>query len=174
MKKRPPYNQNAAIRSALRRAFSRSPLVREVLNAVRREVPKYCKDGSLAKKPSVQYQCSMCNEWVGTTKVAVDHLNPVIRIDVGFEDWTVFIERLFCPKENLQCLCETCHLVKTNKERWERAYGQQLRELENFKPDADGLKWLKRFTPKRLSSFPYPQDFKDRIDCLKRSLGKKR
>lgn len=116
-KKKPKYNQNSAIRSALRRTFSRSPIVREVLMDGRREVPKYCKDGTRAKKDSVQYQCQVCGEWVGSTCIEVDHINSVIDNEKGFENWETFIERLFCSKENLQRICDDCHDKKTAAER---------------------------------------------------------
>lgn len=123
-KKKPKYNQSSAIRSALRRSFSRSPVVREVLMDGRREVPKYKKDGSLAAKPSVQYQCQCCNEWVGSTKISVDHIIPVVPTDGSFDpqnpDWNMFIGRLWCPKANLQRICDDCHQEKTNKEKDER------------------------------------------------------
>ena len=116
-KKRPKYNANSAIRGAVRRAFSRSPIVREVLFSGRREVPKYNKDNTRAKKDSVQYQCNSCKEWVGSTCVAVDHIEPVIDNEIGFQDWNTFINRLFCEKDNLQILCDSCHTVKSNAEK---------------------------------------------------------
>lgn len=116
-KKKPKYNINSACRSAWRRVFSRSPIVREVLMAGRREIPKYRKDGSLAAKPSVQYLCNVCKKWTQSTKVSVDHIEPVIPIDGTFTDWNTFHERLWCMPSNLQILCETCHAVKTKEER---------------------------------------------------------
>jgi hypothetical protein len=116
-KKKPKYNQNSAIRSALRRTFSRSPIVREVLMSGRREVPKYRKDGTRAKKDSVQYQCEVCSKWVGSQHIEVDHINSVIDNEIGFENWETFIERLFCSKENLQRICDDCHDKKTQAER---------------------------------------------------------
>jgi hypothetical protein len=133
IKKRPPYNQNSAIRGALRRAFSRSPAVREILEESRREVPKYKKDGTLAKKPAVQRQCQVCDEWVGSTKLAVDHINPVISVTDGFQDWNEFIARLWCDKTNLQRICHTCHDAKTYAERIARTLkkdGADLSALE--------------------------------------------
>ena len=116
-KKRPKYNQNAAIRGALRRAFSRSPIVREVLLEHRREIPKYRKDGSLCLKPAVQYKCNICTEWVGSTKVQVDHVSPVIPVNETFTSWDKFIERLFCTKDNLKPICKFCHDIKSLQER---------------------------------------------------------
>ena len=128
------FNQNAAIRGAIRRIFSRSPIVREVLMAGRREVPKFNKDGTRSKKDAVQYCCQVCNEWVSSTKVAVDHIEPVISVDDGFIDWNEFVERLgFDKKENLQRICDPCHNIKTQKER----------DLRSAKKDAVLLKGIK-------------------------------
>jgi 5-methylcytosine-specific restriction endonuclease McrA len=126
-KRKPPYNQNSAIRSALRRAFSRSPIVREVLAEGRKESPKHRKDGSLAKKPSVRYQCQVCGEWVSSTKINVDHIDPVIPADSTFTDWNTYIARLWCPKSNLQRICEDCHNEKTRAETKSRHSAKRSR-----------------------------------------------
>jgi len=115
------FNQNAAIRGAIRRLFSRSPVHREVLAKVRREVPKYNKDGARSKKDSVQYLCNVCKNYVGSTKVEVDHIIPVIETNEhGFVDWNLFVERLFCGAENLQVICDPCHDKKTHEEQQKR------------------------------------------------------
>jgi len=129
-KKKPKYNENSAIRSAVRRAFSRSPLVQEVLRDIRTYRTRYNKDGSVAKKPHVDYECASCKRKFKGTEVAVDHIDPVIEIDRGFVDWNTFIERLWCKKENLQVVCSyklkdmknhgnipSCHHTKTQQER---------------------------------------------------------
>lgn len=130
MKNRPKYNQNAAIRGALRRTFSRSPIVREVMMKVRREVARYNQDGSRSKKDAVQYRCGSCSEWVGSTKCAVDHITPVIDVQDGFVDWNKFVERLFCDASNLQVICDPCHNAKTQAERIARLTKQYNEELD--------------------------------------------
>ena len=133
-KKKPPYNQSSAIGSALRRAFSRSPIVREVLLDGRREVPKFKKDGKRSKKDSVQYQCEVCGKWVASTKVSVDHLNPVVPPDGSFDsknpDWNMYINRLWCDRSNLQRICDDCHDIKTAAESEVR---KQLRHSQKVK-----------------------------------------
>ena len=132
-KKRPPYNQEAAIRGALRRAFSRSPIVKEVMDASRREVPRYTKDGSRHKKNWVQSQCQVCDQWHSKSKMAVDHIVPVISVENGKQSWDKFIDRLWCAKENLQRICDTCHDKKTYEERIARLlikYNTELDEIE--------------------------------------------
>lgn len=151
-KKKPKYNQNSAIRGALRRAFARSPLVQEKMAESRREVPKYNKDGSLAKKPSVQRQCEVCLNWVGSTKIAIDHIDPVIpvtghaTVENGRQDWNEFIDRLWCNdggKANLQRICDSCHDSKTASERIERLtkqYTEELDEIERTIRIAGGMR----------------------------------
>ena len=133
MKKKPPYNQNSVIRGALRRAFARSPIVQELTQESRREVPRYKKDGSRHKKNSVQRQCQVCGEWVSSSNIAIDHIVPVISVDDGFIDWNAFIERLWCDRSNLQRICSSCHDSKTQIERIARLckkYNQELDILE--------------------------------------------
>lgn len=98
----------------------------------RREVAKYNKDGSRAKKDAVQYQCNACGEWTKSTAVAVDHITPVIDVQVGFVDWNQFVERLFCDKSNLQVICDTCHNAKTQSERIARLLKQYTQELDSL------------------------------------------
>lgn len=132
MKKKPPFNQNAAIRGALRRLFARSPVVREVMGKVRREVPKFNKDGARAKKDAVQYRCSVCGEWTKSTAVSVDHIAPVIDVQDGFVDWNEFVLRLFCSSTNLQVICDPCHNAKTQAERIARLLKQYTEELDTL------------------------------------------
>ncbi len=130
-KKKPTYNQNTAIRSALRRAFSRSPVVWEVLKEGRRYFAKFNKDGSRAKKDGVETHCQVCNTWVrAPIKVAVDHIQPVVPLDGSWkDDWNLYISRLWCPKENLQRICQHCHDKKTAEERVAR--NERKKALKN-------------------------------------------
>jgi 5-methylcytosine-specific restriction endonuclease McrA len=129
------WNEDAAIRGALRRVFSRSPVIREVLTRVRREIPRYNKDGSRAKKDAVQYLCNVCNEYVGSTKIAVDHISPVVSVEDGFIDLNTFRERLFCNASNLQVICDECHNAKTQEERIKRLLKQYTAELAEIEQD---------------------------------------
>ena len=172
-----PFNTNAAIRSAIRRVFSRSPAVRETMFKVRREVAKYNKDGSRAKKDAVQYQCNVCKAWTKSTAISVDHIVPVISVEDGFEDWNTFVDRLFCGPSNLQVICDPCHNAKTNQERLARAIKQSsaiVTSMESswVQPTRDiSVAQLKKFTKKKIAK--YPQDLKDRITALKLKFGLK-
>lgn len=154
------FNENSVIRGALRRSFARSPLVIEKMKESRREVPRYLKDGSRAKKDWVQRQCEICLQWVGSTKIAIDHKLPVVSVEQGFVDWNEFIERLWCSKDNLQRLCSSCHENKTQVERIGRLllqYGKELDELElkvktKTISKAEALKTLKKYISKKKTS----------------------
>lgn len=47
----------------------------------------------------------------------MDHIDPVIDIDIGFVDWNTYIERLFVGVEGWQLLCTGCHQLKTSLEQ---------------------------------------------------------
>jgi len=163
-KKKRAVTKESAIRSAIRRTFSRSPLVIEVMADARRKKPRYNKDGSLSVIPLVEYLCSECSIWVPSKMASVDHKEPVIDPQIGFVDWNTYIDRMYCPKENLRLLCLPCHQAKSNQERFEKNFRLELLELEKLKDDPQQLKkFLKRFTKKRLGKFPYPQDFLQKI-----------
>lgn len=130
-KKKPPYNWNAVARGALRRAFARSPIVQEKLNQSRREVPRYKNDGTRAKKNAVQRQCEVCGNWVGSTKLVVDHIVPVVSVEDGYQNLQEFSDRLCCPIENLQRICkDPCHSTKTQAERISRLRIRYAKELD--------------------------------------------
>lgn len=139
MKKKPKYNPNSVIRGALRRAFARSPLVQQKMQESRREVPRFNKDGSRHKKNSVQRQCEVCHSWVGSTKIAVDHIDPVVSVDDGFQDWNEFIARLWCDIKNLQRICDDCHDKKTAIERIERLTKRYTSELDTLEAQMNSM-----------------------------------
>jgi 5-methylcytosine-specific restriction endonuclease McrA len=149
-KKRPKYNQEAAIRGALRRAFSRSPIVQEVMAESRREVPRFTKDGSRHKKNWVQRQCQVCDEWVSTSKIAVDHMIPVISIELGKQDWNEFINRLWCDKANLQRICDPCHDSKTYSEKIDRLTKKYTIELDSLELSVRMIETGRPLDPKEL------------------------
>ena len=61
----------------------------------------------------------MCKEWHMQKFVSVDHIIPTGSLRCA-ADAPGFIERMFVGVDDYQVLCDTCHLVKTNKEREER------------------------------------------------------
>lgn len=90
-----------------------------------------------AKRAAATFECAECGYWcyegkseanyqklladnpdVGIKKESVkeDHIVPIVDVEVGFVDWNTYIDRMFCPKENYQILCKSCHDVKTKAE----------------------------------------------------------
>jgi len=66
------------------------------------------------------YLCALCEGEFPAKEVVVDHIEPVVHPEQGFISWDVFIERLFCKKENLQVLCVGCHKIKSYNESQQR------------------------------------------------------
>ena len=65
-------------------------------------------------------------------KISLDHKICVISPEKGFEDWNTYIERLFCPEENYQVICKTCHDAKTKEERAIAAKHRKLADLDEY------------------------------------------
>ena len=104
------------ITSALRTATQRWPPKFEALKEafIDRKINK--KTGKLAQ----HFSCASCKGEFVSKDVQVDHKKPVVDPKKGFQGWEVYIDRLFCEKENLQVLCKPCHSVKTAKEKEQR------------------------------------------------------
>lgn len=51
------------------------------------------------------YQCAKCKLEFKSKEVEVHHIHPINK----FENWEIFIERLFCEKGDLMVLCKSCH-----------------------------------------------------------------
>jgi 5-methylcytosine-specific restriction endonuclease McrA len=99
----------AFITSALRGAFRRFPNKYETLkNAF---VGK--KINKKTNRLSAHYLCAGCKEEFPTSEVQVDHILPIVDPEIGFISWDEFIKNLFCPSNNLQVLCVSCHKQKT-------------------------------------------------------------
>jgi 5-methylcytosine-specific restriction endonuclease McrA len=117
-----PFNLGSQIRGQLRLLFRRSPHHKAALQKARIEKQKFNKDGSLAKRPAVFYECEICKGHFRVTHVEVDHVTPIgpapgsKNAPEGLT-WDMFINRVFCSYLNLRVLCKPCHLDKTKRER---------------------------------------------------------
>ena len=140
-KKRPKFNQEMSIRGANRRLFARSPLVREKLEESRQEFPRYKNDGTRHKKNWVKRECEVCSNWVPSSQIAIDHIDPVVPPEgfpAHFDMWDriiLFLKRLWCDKSNLQRICDPCHESKTKAERIARYLKQYNEELDQLEKD---------------------------------------
>lgn len=97
----------------LRRGSLRYPPRNECLREAKTEKKTNEKTGRLAQ----HYKCAGCNKDFPAKDVCIDHIQPVVEPLKGFTTWDNYIERMFCSKENLQCLCKNCHDIKTQKEK---------------------------------------------------------
>lgn len=104
---------NSFVKSALRAASRRWP-------------PKYERlaDAYIGKRINTKtgregkhYRCALCLGAFPAKDVQVDHIEPIIDPAVGFTTWDDVVNRMFCEKQNLQCLCTECHKAKTAQER---------------------------------------------------------
>jgi len=62
----------------------------------------------------------LCKEEFTAKEMNVDHKEPAVDPEKGFETWDIFINRLFCERENLQAICVGCHKIKTAGEKRKR------------------------------------------------------
>jgi hypothetical protein len=174
------YNPQKAAFNAWRREFSRSPIVISMMNdpATKRYYPRYKNDGTRMSQDGVEHLCAKCDGWKRSTKyskVAIDHIVPVIDPELGFTNFSECFLRLWCERSNLQKLCGECHQEKSNKENFVRNLRDEtalLDELEKSKDGAHILKSLKRFTPKKWAKGPYPKEFKNRVERLRNKIKK--
>lgn len=104
------------ITSTLRGGLRRWPPKWETLKEAKVGKKINEKSGRLAE----HYKCASCKKEYVSKDVEVDHIKPVVCPKKGFVSWDEFIKRLYCPKENLQCLCKKCHKEKTNQEKLKR------------------------------------------------------
>lgn len=89
--------------AALRLAWRRSPMYWEAMHRVKVE--------------SNQYRCEGCRKVFKLREMQVDHEEPVIDPEKGWEGMATFAARLNCDAKKLHPLCEdVCHRRKTNKE----------------------------------------------------------
>jgi hypothetical protein len=177
------YDPTMAARQALRRAFSRSPIVVEMMRENRRKTPRYNKNGSRHKIDATEHLCNVCKQWkrsVKNSKVVIDHINPVVEPEVGFVDMNTYFRRLWCDRSGLQKICGECHRQKTNEEWFVRRFKEEqeiLKEVEElidtgiYSADKPIMKkQLKRFTKKKLETLPYPDEFRIRLAAVQNKL----
>lgn len=108
-------NDKNLIKSALRRAFARSDLHKEIIESTR--VKHTDKSRPRVKRWSI---CPFCEEYTPTYLIQVDHVEPVIPYHLTTDSLGVheLVDRIgFSNKSNLQAMCEDCHFGKTSAER---------------------------------------------------------
>lgn len=114
MAKKRKFNEKTKIVNAIRRIWFYSPLRREAMNRT--------KEGQY-------YRCQKCRGL--HEKIQVDHKVPAVDPEKGWQGYDLFITNMFCPIDELQNLCESCHSKKTIKERAIREKAKARKEEDN-------------------------------------------
>lgn len=109
--------ERGLLKGSIRRIFSRSDLRKAALARVLIE-------HSDESRPRVKRwgYCQQCGVVTPLYLLTVDHISPVIPTNTSFEEMGLdkTIDNMWCPVDNLQALCDTCHDAKTAIERKER------------------------------------------------------
>lgn len=120
--------ERGLIKGAIRRAFSRSELRKEVLEAG-------IVEHSDPTRPRVKtwVRCNICGKPEAKSNVEVDHILPVIPLDSSLEDmtWDELVDRVWCERIHLQIACHLCHDEKTRQEQ--KARRQFKKDKKNGK-----------------------------------------
>lgn len=95
-------NKKGFLRNQIRKIFHKWPAYWETIKEARVERGKYLCKG-YGKEAHI----------IGAKGFNIDHIDPIGPL----EDWNIWLERLFCDKDNLQLLCKDCHSKKTKDER---------------------------------------------------------
>lgn len=122
--------KRAFIVAVLRNGTRRYPPKYETLNEAKTEKKINKKTGRQAQ----HYACAVCQKDFPQKEVQVDHKKPAVDPKTGFISWDVYIERLFCGKENLQVLCKSCHAIKTKEEKDLGVRQKGERQSKSIKP----------------------------------------
>ena len=104
VKKKKVWTLDRYLIPAARKIWSYSPLKRQIKARARVSIVKGIET----------YRCEICRKL--TDKIQVDHIEPIVSPERGFESWDIYFSRMFCDPSNLQNLCVTCHKLKTAKE----------------------------------------------------------
>ncbi len=106
------------IKNAIRRVFSRSELRKAVILAsalpdhtdeTRKRVKNWCR-------------CNVCKTPTPRSYMECDHIEPVVPVTKSLKEIPIMtlIDNVWCHKNNLQAICETCHDIKSKAENAER------------------------------------------------------
>lgn len=111
----------------------------EVFALIRNQFTVWIARKEIEKKARIshgKYKCDACGGLFGRKDRQIDHIIPIGKTPKLPKDLTLlndshFIEigkwffRVFCPKENLQCLCLKDHKLKSAKEAEQRSGGRK-------------------------------------------------
>lgn len=102
-------------------AISDKPIKKAFLiNALRRASYRWPSRYKALKRAHIgrnEYFCESCGVIGPKKSIALDHVEPVINPEKGWQDLDVYADRMLPDTEyGFQVLCKPCHAIKTNKE----------------------------------------------------------
>lgn len=127
-----------------------------LLRGASRWWPEKNEAKKLARIDRGLYQCNICKGTFGTKEVVADHISPVVDPYKGWESFDIFIERLFCSREQYQILCQQCHDSKTAVEREIRKLVREQNKPKKEKKHGKAKRTNKTNERKRNSSTDSP------------------
>lgn len=85
-----------------------------------------------AKRGTNRYQCERCGKIFKYRDMTVDHVEPVVSVEEGWQGMAEFARRLYCEPEDLRAICiDKCHAKKTEREQKERAKNRRNINAKN-------------------------------------------
>jgi len=96
-------------------AYFEIPLYKNARNGRRTMfVCEHCGDWCFDKT----WEQASTGRWIKKSGCDLDHVNPIVDPEKGFESWDVYIDRLF--NGEMQVLCKPCHKKKSMEENASR------------------------------------------------------
>jgi hypothetical protein len=86
------------------------------MQALRRASYRWRSRGEALKKARVsrgQYRCAKCGAISDRHGVQMDHREAVVDPKVGYVNLDTWVDRLLCDESNWDCLCISCHDIKS-------------------------------------------------------------
>lgn len=78
------------------------------------------------------YECAECKGHFRRCDINIDHIEPVVSLEEGFENWDKYIRRMFPVVQGFQVLCSSCHEVKTDLEKEMRKHYRRIKKERNI------------------------------------------
>lgn len=141
---------------SLRKASYRWPPRQRALAAAKVTVGKNSMLARAFPRCRNFYQCKECEGVFNRKMVSIDHIEPVVDPQRGFQGFDEYIARMFVQVDGFQIICNKCHDKKTANERGIRLSAkneEKTRMCEHckvgFKTTAKGIKEHAKACPKK-------------------------
>jgi hypothetical protein len=115
----------------LRKASYRWPPRQQALRSAQVTVEAHIRNPGETVTGRVRnfYRCRICKLVFSRKGVSIDHIEPVVDPERGWQGWDEYLKRMFCPKEGFQIICQKDHDKKTLKETRVRVIAKRVRAV---------------------------------------------